>query len=321
MFGQSYWYNKSRNMAEGGTTVARCVLIVNPTSGKEKALRYSPDLQLILAQRFNEVLFCPTQYAGHAEEIAYQAAMDGAQAVFCMGGDGTINETINGLARANKNTAFGFIPMGTVNDLARAMHIPLDPHHAIEMMRTAETVPLSIGRINDRYFVNIVAAGTLPEAVSQVSIEEKTRLGSLAYFIKAFKVLQHQQMHIFRIETETDIVIRRSPLFAAMLTNSVGSFRNLIPTKINDGKIRLAVFKDFELMDILKTAPELLTGVPINSEYVTVLDITKAKVTLLSGDPLSTNVDGDKGPDFPLEIEALPNFLQIYVPKKTEHTI
>lgn len=306
-------------MAEGGNTVARCVLIVNPTSGKEKALRYSTELQMVLAQRFREVLFCPTQYVGHAEEIAYQAAMDGAQAVFCMGGDGTINETINGLAKADKrSTAFGFIPLGTVNDLARAMRIPLEPHHAIAGMKDAEKTPLSIGRINNRYFVNIVAAGTLPQAVSQVSIEEKTRLGSLAYFIKAFKVLQHQEMHIFRIETESDIVIRRSPLFAAMLTNSVGSFRNLIPTKVNDGKIRLAVFKDFELMDILKTAPELLTGVPINSEYVTVLDITKAKVTLLSGDPLSTNVDGDKGPEFPLEIEALPNRLEIYVPRKTE---
>ena len=62
-----------------------------------------------------------------------------------MGGDGTVNETINGLAVAGKSVSFGFVPLGTVNDLARAIGIPLDPEQAISMLSEAALVVLDIG--------------------------------------------------------------------------------------------------------------------------------------------------------------------------------
>lgn len=299
--------------------MSRCILIVNPTAGKERAIRFTPELKSILSSRFDTVQVQITKKPGDAVTFAREAALEGVDAVFCMGGDGTINETINGLAQADCGTAFGFIPFGTVNDLARALHIPLDPHHAIEILKTARLLPIDVGKINDHYFINIMAAGTLPDAVGNVSIEEKTRLGSFAYFIKALRVLQHQQSHIFRIETDSDILIRRSPLLAAILTNSIGSFKNIVPdVKVNDGKLRLAVFKDFELVDIIKSAPELIVGLPITTEYVSVLDIKWAKISILSGNALSTNIDGDRGPSFPLELKVLPSYLKVYIPQNAK---
>ena len=96
-----------------------------------------------------------------------------------MGGDGTLNETINGLAQANSAIHFGFIPLGTINDLARALNIPLHPEAAIAMLQHCKTVKVDIAKANDRYFVNTIAAGIMPEAVGHVSIEQKTRLGPL----------------------------------------------------------------------------------------------------------------------------------------------
>ena len=110
-------------------------------------------------------------------------------------------------------------------------------------------------------------------------------------------------------------MIYRSPLLIAMLTSSVGSFRNIAPqARVDDGKIWLAVFKDFTYLDLLKLVPEFLAGAPLSSEYMTLMTTTRAKIAIVDDHPLSTNMDGDEGPAFPLDLEVLPSFLTVYVP-------
>ena len=232
-----------------------------------------------------------------------------------------MNETVNGLAQAGKEIKFGFVPLGTVNDLARALNIPLQPEDAIDMLRDCKLVKVDIGRVNDRYFVNTVAAGVMPEAVGSVSIEQKTRLGPMAYFLTGLKALQSRRTSLFKIESNEGTEVRRSPLIVAMLTSSVGSFNNIAPkAKVDDGTIWLAVFKEFNYLDVLKVIPEVLAGLPINSEYMTLTQIKKARISIVDDEKLSTNMDGDKGPDFPLELEVCPSFLRVYVPRKAIQT-
>ena len=298
--------------------MGRCMLIINPTAGKERAKYYKDDILRQLRKMFAHVELRETGRAGDATLWAKEAAENKYEAVFCMGGDGTLNETVNGLAQANEPVKFGFIPLGTVNDLARALHIPLHPEEAIRMLDDCKIVQADIAKVNDKYFVNTVAAGILPEAVGKVSIEQKTRLGPMAYFLTGIKALQSRETSLFKIETDLGTVIRRSPLVVAMLTNSVGSFNNLAPcAKVDDGKIWLAVFKEFSYFDIIKAIPEILAGLPINSEFMTLTQLTRARISLVDDECLSTNMDGDKGPDFPLEMEVMPSFLTVYVPKKT----
>ena len=300
-----------------------CILIVNPTSGREQAVKYAPKMEKVLKEQYQSVCTRKTEKSGDAEQFAENAANAGMD-VFCMGGDGTIHEVINGLARSENNPSFGFVPFGTVNDLARALHIPRTPHAAINMLRDAVTSRISIGRINDRYFVNIVAAGLLPEAMSRVSIKDKTRLGSLAYFLKAFQVLQKQKSYDFRIEMEDGTVIRSaSPLLAGMLTDSAGSFRNILPptTAGAENYLRLALFRDFSFVDLLAQAPGLIAGNPLSPDTVTVIDVKKARITLSGGDNLSTNVDGEPGPDFPLDLEILPGRIRVFVPKNSSNSL
>ncbi|HRF51727.1 MAG TPA: acylglycerol kinase family protein, partial [Trichococcus flocculiformis] len=108
-----------------------CTLIVNPSSGGEMASSYLELMETQLRNMFEEVTVKETGKQGDAMKFAYEAAKNGHEAVFCMGGDGTVNETINGLAAAGTDVSFGFVPLGTVNDLARALGIPLDPGQAI----------------------------------------------------------------------------------------------------------------------------------------------------------------------------------------------
>lgn len=301
--------------------MSRCILIVNPTAGKEKAKYYKTDLVLQLRTMFEVVELRETTKAGDATAWAKEASEKGYDAVFSMGGDGTLNETVNGLARAGQAVNFGFVPLGTVNDLARALHIPLQPEEAIAALKDSKLVKVDIAKVNDRYFVNTIAAGAMPEAVGNVSIEQKTRLGPMAYFLTGIKALQSRETSLFKIESELGVEVRRSPLIVAMLTNSVGSFNNIAPlAKVDDGTIWLAVFKEFNYLDVLKIIPEILAGLPINSEYMTLQQVKKVRISVVDDEKLTTNMDGDKGPDFPLELTVLPSFLTVYVPRKATST-
>lgn len=295
----------------------RCIMIVNPTAGRERAPRYIPLLNAVLAEKYEEVFIKLTEGAGDATKFARKAAKENCD-IICMGGDGTINEVINGIVSVENSTStFGFIPFGTVNDLARALHIPRSPQGAIRMLKDAVKTNVDVGRVNDRYFINVVACGLISEAVSQVTIKEKTLFGSLAYFMKGIQVLNKQKSYHFKIETENGTVIQvSSPLVAAMLTDSAGSFRNLIPPEErNKGIIKLCLFHDFHWFPALMQAPKLLAGVQMGPDFVTVIGVKKAKITTAEKEVLSTNVDGDKGPDFPLELEVLPGRLPVFVPK------
>ena len=294
----------------------RCMLIINPTAGRERAKYHKENLRRQLENMFDDVELRETEKAGDANLWAKEAALIGFDAVFSMGGDGTLNETINGLAQANKPIDFGFIPLGTINDLARALNIPLHPEVAIDMLPRCKTVKVDIAKANDRYFINTIATGIMPEAVGHVSIEQKTRLGPLAYFLTGIKAMQAHETSLFKITTPEGSSIYRSPLIVAMLTNSVGSFRNLAPqARVDDGKIWLGIFKDFNYLDLLKVIPEFLSGQPLTSELMTLKALEEVRIELVGDHPLSTNMDGDSGPAFPLDIKVLPSFLSVYVPE------
>ncbi len=301
--------------------IRQCTVIVNPTSGRERAPRYIPLLHSTLAKRFDDITIKLTEKAGDASQFAKAAAMEGRD-VICMGGDGTINEVINGMAPVGSDSTFGFIPFGTVNDLARALHIPRSPQGAIRMLETAAKTHIDVGKINDQYFINVVAAGLIPEAVSEVSIKEKTLFGSLAYFMKGVQVLNKQKSYHFKIEEENGTVIQvSSPLIAAMLTDSAGSFRNLIPPEErNKGIIKLCLFHDFAWLNAIRQAPKLLAGFQMGPDFVTVVGVKKAHISIDDEEDLWTNVDGDKGPKFPIDLEILPSRLPVFVPRHVDDT-
>ena len=107
--------------------MSRCLIIINPVSGGGRARRYVMELQWQLSALFDRLEVKFTRQSGDATRFAIEASNEGFDAIFCMGGDGTINETVNGIVKAGCRSKFGFIPLGTVNDMSRALGIPLQP--------------------------------------------------------------------------------------------------------------------------------------------------------------------------------------------------
>lgn len=294
--------------------MTKVLLVVNPSSGGEKAKDFQEMAKEKLGQHFEEVIVKHTEKAGDASDFAKEAAKEHYEAVFVMGGDGTVNEGISGLAEEEYRPKFGFFPLGTVNDLARALNMPLDPEEAIQSLDLTKTKSLDIGKINDNYFMNVVAVGTIPQAVNETTVEEKTKLGKFAYAISAFKNLAANQSYNFKVELDGVEKEIESSTVLIGLTNSIGGFEQLLPeAKVSDGLLHFLYLKDSNLLESLQTLPSLLTGVDESNNRVGYHQVKEVKVSIVdSEETLKVNVDGDEGDELPVEVKVLPSHLQVY---------
>lgn len=294
--------------------MTKVLLVVNPSSGGEKAKDFQEMAKEKLAQHFEEVIVKHTEKAGDASDFAKEAAKEHYEAVFVMGGDGTVNEGISGLAEEEYRPKFGFFPLGTVNDLARALNMPLDPEEAIQSLDLTKTKSLDIGKINDNYFMNVVAVGTIPQAVNETTVEEKTKLGKFAYAISAFKNLAANQSYNFKVELDGVEKEIESSTVLIGLTNSIGGFEQLLPeAKVSDGLLHFLYLKDSNLLESLQTLPSLLTGVDESNNRVGYHQVKEVKVSIVdSEETLKVNIDGDEGDELPVEVKVLPSHLQVY---------
>lgn len=292
----------------------QALLVINPSSGGEKAKQFESLAKEKLEQFFDEVIIKHTEKSGDATQFAKEAANKNFHSVFVMGGDGTVNEGISGLAELENRPYFGFFPLGTVNDLARALGIPLDPKEAIRQFNINLTKQLDIGKINNDYFMNVVAIGTIPESINNVDPSEKTKWGKFAYFLSGFKNLMTTSFYNFNVTIDGEIKHIKSSTLLIGLTNSIGGFENILPkASVNDGLLHLLYIKDQSLFDTAKALPEIVSGVSHSSDNVAYLTFSTASISLSdSRDTLTTNVDGDEGAALPITLSVLPSHLTVY---------
>lgn len=291
----------------------KAILIVNPSSGNEEAQEYEKLAKEKLAKIFDEVEVLHTEEGGDATKFARQAVEEKVDSVFAMGGDGTVNEVISGLAEQDYRPKFGFFPLGTVNDLARSLHISMDPVEAIAELDLDRRMSLDIGKVNDEYFMNIVAVGGIPEAISDVDVEEKTKFGKLAYFASGFKQVIKDESYHFDLDIEGEKRTIESSAVVVVLTQTIGGYGNIVPdAKPDDGKMYMLYLKNQNVLDMLKSVPDILKGIDHATDYVGYEPFTEGSLEVQEEVDLHPSVDGDEGPSLPLHFKILPQHLEVY---------
>ncbi|KIL52152.1 diacylglycerol/lipid kinase family protein [Jeotgalibacillus soli] len=290
----------------------KAMLIANPSSGKEEARKYMDSVMEVLSSLGYEGTVCETVKEGDATRFAEQACEKKYDAVVSMGGDGTLNETISGLAEKDHKPTLGIIPLGTVNDFARALSIPMEPEEAIEMLRDADKRMVDIGKVNDQYFMNIIALGGIAEATFGVSVEQKTKLGPLAYMIEGFKTIKEKEPFDVKLKHEQGEWEGEAFLVLLALTNSVGGFEKIAPqAKVNDGKLHCFIVKNVSIVKLVSVVTSLAKGEMEEDENVEY--ITTSEVEFSSSKDLIANVDGDEGDHVPLAIQVLERHIPVFV--------
>lgn len=310
-------YNEMKTWEEQSMTKA--MLVINPSSGGERASYYKHLALATLRAKFGTVELRETTGPYDATRFAREACENYYDAFFVMGGDGTVNEGISGLAEQPYRPKFGFFPLGTVNDLARALGISLHPRQAIMDIEDAVLKPLDIGKINDHYFMNVVALGDIPEELNNVKSEQKTKLGKLAYSLAGVKALKENEQHEFLLNMDGEEINLTTSLIMIGLTSSIGGFKHMIdPAEVDDGKLHFIALLADNLFDTLMVAPTVLSGDLINNEKIYYREFEHLHIALENEEisPFSANVDGDRDDPLPLDISVLPQHLEVYVPRK-----
>ncbi|MGX7359970.1 Putative lipid kinase SP_1045 [Aerococcus viridans] len=296
-------------------------LIINPSSGKGTGKEIQSDLEKALSASFDDVETKFTEGEGDAKKWAREASDEGYEAVVVVGGDGTVNEGISGIAETDSTIKFGLIPLGTANDLARALGISLKPQEAAKDLANFKTRKIDIAKINDQYFCNVAAIGSIPTAVMETSSEDKSKFGFFAYVRDSMRAVLNDNQYTYNLVLDDDKEIEISTkVLVVALTNSVGSFENMIANATpDDGLLHIMTLKDENLFAALPSMLQELNGGYISeANNMITYNVKKVAISVVTedADEVKVNIDGEVGPALPIAIEVLPSHVEVMVPNK-----
>ncbi|GIO27992.1 diacylglycerol kinase [Ornithinibacillus bavariensis] len=292
----------------------RARIIYNPTSGREAFKKELPAVLEKLEKAGYETSAHATTGEGDATEAARIAVERRYDVVIAAGGDGTINEVINGIAEQDYRPRLGVIPVGTTNDFARALTIPRDIQKAVDVILEDHSMLLDIGKVNEHYFINIAGGGKLTELTYDVPSKLKTMLGQLAYYVKGIEMLPSLKPAHVKIEYDGTVLEEDIMLFLISNTNSVGGFEKLAPDAcLDDGYFDLLILRKTNLAEFIRIVTLALRGAHLDDKHVI---YTKAKhIIVTPEDKMQLNIDGEYGGLLPGEFRNLQQHIEFFVPE------
>lgn len=294
----------------------KVLLIVNPVAGKAQGETYAKKLEDVLEKNHQSIVETKvTEKENDAFHWSREAHNEGFTSVICLGGDGTVSETVSGLMQNDQRPNFGFIAMGTVNDLARSLGYQLNPEKAIDDFKKVKLDKLDIGKVNDNYFTNVIAIGPIAEEVMATDSDDKNKLGVLAYVRDGLKAFFTNKGYNIRVtNSKNQPIDLKTNLLLVGLTNSVGGVEFMIPeATYNDGEGYLVAIKGHTPINTIAASLEVgFTN--LNADNLHKLSDSKFIIESQDNVEIKTNIDGDMGPNLPIEIEIIKHAIDIIVP-------
>ncbi|WP_106768862.1 diacylglycerol kinase [Paenibacillus faecalis] len=287
-------------------------LIYNPTSGREEMKRRLADILQRLDSAGIETSCHATTGEGDATLAAAEAVKRGYDLIIAAGGDGTLNEVINGMAEKENIPPLGVFPVGTTNDFARALGISKHWEEYCDLVIRNETRPIDLGKANDRYFINIAGGGTLTELTYEVPSKLKTMIGQLAYYLKGLEKMVSLTPQELIIQANGQPTIHDEfMVFLIANSNSVGGFEKLAPgASIDDGLFDVIALRKCNLAEFVRVVTLALRGEHLNDKKV--IHFRTDYMEVVSPGQVLLNLDGEFGGTLPGTFSNLPHHLRIF---------
>lgn len=273
------------------------LFIVNPHSGKGAFRTGFGDVIHTFHKAGFRTTVVFTNAHGDATRLATEEGHKYARVV-CMGGDGTLGETVNGLMAlpSASRPPLGYIPMGTTNDSATTLGLSRDPAQAAYTAACGQPLLIDIGRCNGRYFTYVAAFGAFTEVSYETPQLQKNTFGRMAYFLDALNRLPNLTHRWTRIEYDSG-VLEGDYIFCAVANarSVAGIFRlnESVGVSLNDGLFEIILIKTPET--IMQLGP-IITGIlssNFNHEYVSLIRSRTVKFTF--SEPVAWTLDGEDG--------------------------
>jgi len=284
------------------------VIIVHGERAGQPELRHVVDW---VREKGHRVRVHVTFEAGDAARFANAAAEEQVDAIVAAGGDGTVNEVVNGLGETS--VPLGILPVGTANDFAKQIGVPADMDHAMDVILRRRPVTIDTAQLNDRRFINVSSGGAGAEVTAETPAASKRMLGKMAYAVSGMRKLRELEPHhaVFSgpgFRHECDFLI-----FAVGNGRITGGGTMLTPrARVNDGLLDLCIVEAMPTAELAGLVLRLRTGEHLDHEKVRYVQLPR--ITVEATHPVAVNVDGEPQELTTFSYRCRPGDLRIFLP-------
>jgi YegS/Rv2252/BmrU family lipid kinase len=315
------------NNLEGDENMPRYKIIANPTAGHGKAAAAIPVIEKRLAELSLDFELVRTSQKGDGIHLAHQAALDGYDVVVAAGGDGTVNEVLNGLMQAQKEgkqAALGVICAGRGNDFAAGPGIPEDLPGGCQALKDDQRQCIDIGRVTGgvypegRYFANNVGVGF--DAIGTIEVAKLPQWGMLSFMIAIIKtIFLYYKGPIIKIDYDGQTLITDTLMFLTMNGRRMGNGFQMAPdSRMDDGLFDLVLARQVSRLRIFSLIPHFMKGTQGSQPEISTMQAARVHITAMQG-TLPAQSDGEilcvDGTH--LDIEILPHQIEVVCAPKT----
>lgn len=294
------------------------LFIVNPRAGNGAVERKMDLIRLLARKFFIDHRMLLTDGPGRATEYARQALEAGVRQVICVGGDGSLNEVVNGLmahevAKASR-PQLGYLPLGASSDLAKTLGIPFNIENGLRDIATLKGRWIDVGRATfighdnkstSAYFINALSFALGGEVAGRVNRSSKSLGGFLSYLRAALTALVFFRKPLVRLQIDNKVEHRICWQVTVANGRYHGGGMLLAPdAKVDDGRLRVTVVGDLSLPALLLNLPRFYNGGIYSVDSIS--RFSGRKIEAEANDPVLVEIDGEQIGRLPLTAEVLP---------------
>jgi len=279
------------------------LVILNPAARSERAKASWKRIA-----RFPHCTMRVTSGVGDAQAVAEEGVREGFTTIVAAGGDGTVNEVVNGIVGAD--VSLGILPVGTMNVFAAELGLPGDLDEAWAIIRAGRTRRVDLLRANQQYFVQLAGVGLDAQVVQATSWEFKKSFGPLSYLISAAQIASRKPP---RLIVEADEQVREGSF--VLIGNGRyygGPLAFFKDARIDDGKLDVLIFKNLAYLDIARYVTNVFIGKHTDLPDVEYFQTKKAVVR--SDEEVPVEVDGEVVGSLPVTFRISSRKLRVVVP-------
>ena len=229
--------------------------------------------------------------------------------VLIAGGDGTIDNVVNAMTKCGISVPIGILPVGTANDFGKFLGMPSDVSKACRQILSSEVTAVDLGSINDKYFVNVASTGLFTDVSQKTDVNLKNTIGKLAYYLKVLEELPNFRK--LDIKIKSDEMEYEGKMYFMLVFNgqTAGNFKLATRADATDGQLDVIIFKAIPIIELIPLFVKVLKGEHLDSDNVIYFKTNNLYIE--SQEDIGTDIDGEKGPEFPLHIKCIKGGLKI----------
>lgn len=292
----------------------KVLFIYNPYSG-DGSIKSKIDRIIKIHLQYGYIVLPYRISLSNAIDDVFMHINEKFEYILIAGGDGTVDNVINVMKKHNIDCPVGILPTGTANDFAKFIRMPKDINKACEQILESKPIRADIGRINDKYFINVASMGAFTDISQKIDSNLKNTLGKMAYYVKGLE--QFPNIRNLKVNVESNEQCFEGDMYLMFIFNgrTAGNLNLAYEASITDGVLDVIIVKASMVIDIVGLFIKMLKEQHLQ-ENNSIVYFKTNKLKIECNEDIVTDIDGERGPNFPIEIECIKGGISLLGIKK-----